>query len=1146
MRKILRYSTIVSAALAFGHGALSIAAAGIAAEPAQLDPAAPLTDAVAAQLSQNVDRPVIVLLKNQLSGADAASDQAPLLRELGRVHAAGIKQFQIVNSFAATVSEGEIARLKANPAVAAVIPDVIIRRTPRVAASRTAATQAAAAASTAPKLSTTLTPHVIPGACGPNGSVLLEPEALQTTNTDSLDPHAQTARSLGFTGKGVKVAWIADGIDPYNVNFLHPDGTSVFIDYQDFSGDGRGQPTSGDEAFLDANAIAGQGIQVYNVNGFSAQPDPGACNVRIEGMAPGASLVGLDAIGTYEYAVTSNFLQAIEYAVLVDHVDVINESFGSNPFPDVTSQDVTKQFNEAAVRAGVTVTVASGDAGFTNTIGSAATDPAVIAVGASTTFRTYAQTNYAAARYFATSGWLNDNISSLSSGGYEETGTTLDLVAPGDITLASCDASATFAGCTNFKGQPSDIEESGGTSLSSPLTAGAAALVIEAYRKAHHGASPSPALVKQILTSTATDLGVPATEQGAGLLNSYKAVLLAQSINTSRYGSQPAVGQSLLLSESQLNAVDAPGTTEHWQVSVTNTGSSSQSVRTQGRTFGSESNTQKGHVTLTDGVSPQFANYQGLQNNYAVFSFHVPSDADRLNASIAYPGTPANGLNSRVRLILIDPQGRLAAHSLPQGVGNFGNVDVRQPSAGTWTGVIFGDVASVGGTNGTIPWRVSTQQFTPFGSVSPASFSIAPGQSQMLQVSASTPSSPGDASGSIVVSASGGGNDAYVGFESNSIPVTLRSQVNLAHGGNFSGVLTGGNGRDPGMGQIAYFQFNVASGHSSITANVSLTNDTGDVVGAYLVNPDGVAVGFGENDNGSSLSAYTLNPIAGNWTLIVDFAEPVIGDEISQPFTGNISLDGIHVSAAGLPDSTSHKLKAGVPVTVPVTITNNGVAAEQYFIDARLNGTSSMVLAPLFPPATSSGYTLPLGSSTSNPNTPEWLLPSETSSVKVTASATLPIEFNYGPASGDPNLFGPPTGPKHAAGSYAPQGGTVSPGLWYANPDEIGPYLGPAPSGFVNMTMIATTKNFDAAVTTDGGDVWLASVQGLAVFNTFTPVTINPGDSGVINVTITPAGTPGTVVTGTLYVDAFVGAIPPYLQTAGDELAALPYVYTID
>jgi hypothetical protein len=46
-------------------------------------------------------------------------------------------------------------------------------------------------------------------------------------------------------------------------------------------------------------------------------------------------------------------------------------------------------------------------------------------------------------------------------------------------------------------------------------------------------------------------------------------------------------------------------------------------------------------------------------------------------------------------------------------------------------------------------------------------------------------------------------------------------------------------------------------------------------------------------------------------------------------------------------------------------------------------------------------------------------------------------------------------------------------------------------------------------------------------------------------VTITPSAGPGTVVKGTLYVDDAEGAVPPYGQLSGDELAALPYEYTV-
>jgi hypothetical protein len=213
----------------------------------------------------------------------------------------------------------------------------------------------------------------------------LEPEALQLTNTAFLNSATEQAQSVldgnhkPVIGTGVKVAFIADGLDTTVPGFIRPDGSHVFVDYEDFSGDPAGTATAGGEAFGDASSIAAQDMPngkplYYDISKFvnAAHPLPSPCNIRIRGMAPGASLMGLKVFSQLGYTTTSGFVQAIEYAV--SHgADVINESFGGNPYPD-TANDPISLADNAAVAAGVTVTVSTGDAAM-NTLGSPSTNP---------------------------------------------------------------------------------------------------------------------------------------------------------------------------------------------------------------------------------------------------------------------------------------------------------------------------------------------------------------------------------------------------------------------------------------------------------------------------------------------------------------------------------------------------------------------------------------------------------------------------------------------------------------------------------------------------------------------------------------------------------------------------------------------------
>ena len=1135
MAQVRSRASIMARRITVGAASLGVVLAGMAALPAAASAAKPAVasgNVIVVLRDQHTD--LAIAKGNHASARIQANHagQAPVIAQARSGGASRIHGFGTINAFSARVTGSEAAKLAANPNVAAVFPDLSIKAAP-VAAAPTPST----------------------GIVGPqpqNGPVcpadpahpLLEPEALGLTHTAFSDPTEPQAQNT-VSGAGVKVAFIADGLDVNNPDFIRPDGSHVFVDYQDFSGDGLAAPTGGGEAFGDASSIAAQGRQVYDLSQFvnAAHPLPPGCNIQIRGVAPGASLIGLKVFGNSNSAPTSRFIEAIDYAV-TDGADVLNESFGGNPFPD-TSDDPISLADDAAIAAGVTVVASTGDAGPTGTVGSPGSSPdGIISVAATTSFQSYIQETFAGAQ-LSNGTWISNNISGLSSGGVTQSGGVPDLAAPGDLGWALCTPDLDLYGdCANDNGDPSPIQDFGGTSQSSPLTAGAAALVIQAYERTHGGVRPTPALVKRFLTSTATDLGHPAYEQGAGLLNSLAAVQAAESWHDAN--GQPApTGDQLVVDKTQLRLSGNPGSTAASTVAVTNDGTTVQRVQASTRSFEDVVSTADGTAPLNTATAPAYLDSFGIPRSFVSRTFKV-GKVDRLDVSATAASAPAAS-----RIILIDPTGAYAAYSIPQGAGNYAHADVRFPTPGTWTA--FFALSQSSGFNGTFAYRVVQTDFSTRGTVTPNSRTLSPGQTGTFTVQTQLPASPSDLSASVQFTPSAG--------PPMSVPMTLRAIV-PPQDTTFSGTITGGNGRDSNA-QSNFYRLRVPTGMSDLSVGVKF-QDPNQLVLATLSAPDGQVYSFQSNVVGGNslqpaLQIYRRDPQPGVWLLDFNITTPSSGQFLSSQFVATVAYNTVDIHA-NMP--VGGKLKAGMQVTIPVHVHNTGATTMTYFADPRLNTAGTIPLAEL------SGVQQPFPLPQPDSVLPFWLVPTETSSLTENVTADQPVNADFFYESGNPDRYAAAVGNGATVNVNAAM---VSPGLWETDLGQTGPFAGPAPAGSATVSATSVGRLFDPAVASDGGDIWQAGVDspadiaaaakanlaphllngrlaqstaapavaGPAAISP-TPLTLGPGQRGTIMVTITPAGAPGTMVSGDLFIDSF-----DFFTDAGDELTNLPYNYTI-
>jgi len=1047
--------------------------------------------------------PMIIVLRDQLGDpAVNAPHRATAVRraqqgvdrDLRTLGVTRSRRLWSVDAVAARLTTAETEWFVHRTDVLAVVPDRRIATvTPGADATQTTSPDAARTARTSDSPCPSDPAHPLVG------------QDLTLTHAASRDSADQPAAQDLATGRGVRVGLLeaGDNLDVNNPEFVRADGSHVIAEDRSFGSAGTsGAPNlGGQEAFGDASAVAAQGTSSYDVStyGFAQHPLPAECNIRIRGMAPDANLYVED------FTFTSEAIAAIDHLVRDDHVDVINEAFWYQFIPDSPATDPFVLANQAAVRAGVTVVVPSNDGGIDSSQAAPASDPGVIDVGATTAGRLYEQLQIAG--FVFSNGRAEDNQpSSVSSDGFA-TGQPriIDVVAPGDGGWNACTASPAYPSCVTLTGAPSNFRAFRGTSESAPLTAGEAALVIERYRATHGGTSPSPQQVKAIIMSSATDLHLSGRIQGSGLINALDAVRLAGG------------SSGLVAGGSSLGVTGTPGQHLVQPVTVTNNSDHATAVRptVQTRRTVSAGTTS---LALDPYNDPRF--FCAGPSSGITRVIDVPAGLDQLTVEAAGAIDPNVGpQDAAVNVTLIDPAGRWAnwsSSALPSAP--FAHVEEAAPEPGRWKVLIWTGQDAHGWQGAvTLHWEGSRLVDRNAG---PAQ-TVGAHRTATVPVQLTMPEAAGDSDARV----------ALVGTDDRTVlPVVLRTTVAMDAGsGSFAGAFTGIVGRTAnGATQVHAYEVPVASSRS-LELDLHLASLT--MVHAYLVDPQGNLVAERTNcidPDGhvliKDLVMYLDHPMRGTWTIALELdRRHAVSSGYDDPFTGRIRLNTVGVTTSGLPNDAAVTIGAGHSLTATVTIANTGAQQQSFYADARLDQMADLPLAPLGPTTA----TLP---TTDYASLPTWLVPPATDRLTVTGTSSVPFGFDLFPEQGDPDV----TSSQGMTAVASVDRPTVAPSLWSITGDVASPADDGATATFAAT---AHTAAFDTNVVSSTGDAWRSAVDPSTHS---TPLVIAANGTGQLTVTITPHGSSGSIVSGTLYID-----MADCVAGVGDTVVAIPYRYTV-
>ena len=347
----------------------------------------------------------------------------------------------------------------------------------------------------------------------------------------SLTTGAEQIRSSGdennnsLDGSGIGIAVLDSGIDTRHRSFLNQSSNVRVVYSQDFTGEGRI-----DDSY-------GHGTHVASLAAGSGRISHG----QYVGIAPNANIINLRVLNGQGVGNTASVLRALDWIVAnrtTYNIRVVNMSLGMPAIDSYLNDPVCRAVRKL-VDAGVVVFAAAGNNGkhsdgnkVYGRIHSPGNEPSVITVGASNTLGTDQRGDDSVAS-FSSRGPTRSFITDDEGVRRYDNVIKPDLVAPGNKLIdAEADGNYLVTQTPSLDAGVSGADNRkmmylSGTSMATPVAAGAAALMLQA------NPNLTPNVVKVLMMYSAQPLaGFNMFEQGTGQLNIAGAVQLARLVRT--------------------------------------------------------------------------------------------------------------------------------------------------------------------------------------------------------------------------------------------------------------------------------------------------------------------------------------------------------------------------------------------------------------------------------------------------------------------------------------------------------------------------------------------------------------------------------------------------------------------------------------